>query len=188
MKVFPLTFALVLAPFLLTVGCGGTPARLAVSPETSELRLRPSARSIVVGDVDLPEYADASEVVRETPEGLIETVGDIIWADAPADALSNALVRNLSEITGASVASAPWPLDGFTDAELTVRVARMLGRVHNHLPTTGHVAVRRENGPWAERLRSFDIRVPVVGEGLLALADAHAVAWRQLAEEIAPNL
>mgnify|MGYP001804069798 FL=1 len=149
--------------------------------------MRASARSIVVGDVRLPEYADASEVVRESPDGLIESVG-VIWADTPADALSNALVRNLTQITGAQVAGAPWPLDGLPDAELTVRVERMLVRVDNQLHMSGQFAVRRDAGAWAERLRNFDIRVPVTGEGLMAISNAHATAWRRLAEEIAPNL
>ncbi|GAB5447618.1 PqiC family protein [Gymnodinialimonas sp.] len=177
---------IVLAFFL--AGCGGEPARLSISPAASDMQTRVSVRSVVVGDIALPEYANASEVARETEDGLIEILPDLIWADVPEDAMANAVVRHLSQITNASVARAPWPLSSFPDAELTVRAERMLVRADGQLHLSGQFAIRREDGEWAERIRSFDVVVPVRGEGLPALADAHAQAWRTLSEQIAGQL
>lgn len=172
----------------LLAGCAAQPSRLAVSPETSALSVRPAARSVLVGEVAMPDYAAGPEVVREDTTGLIEAYPDIVWADLPEGALANALVRNLSGITGARIARAPWPLDTLPDAELTVRVERMLVGVDNRLQMAGQIAVARRAGPQAEQLRNFDIVVPLGGAGVLDLAQAHAVAWRRLAEEIAPLL
>lgn len=180
--------AILVALGLVLAGCGGTPARLAVEGETSALSLRPAARSVVIGDVSLPDYASATEVTREGDSGLIETLSDVIWADVPEDALGNALVRNLGQITGVPVAVAPWPLDGRPDAELSVRVERMLAGADGRLRMSGQFAVRRDAGGRAETIRRFDIAVPVAGTDPLALAAAHGVAWRQLSEEIAPEL
>ncbi|ABD54489.1 PqiC family protein [Jannaschia sp. CCS1] len=182
-----------LAPFiaalvLILAGCGSDPARLSIEPSASAMQTRVSVRSVVVGDISLPEYANASEVVREGENGLVETVPDLIWADVPEDAMANALVRHLSQITGVAVARAPWPLSSFPDAELTVRAERMLLGADGRLHLSGQFAVRRDEGTWAERIRSFDIAVPVQGAELTDLADAHADAWRQLSEQIAGQL
>ncbi|MEJ6387913.1 PqiC family protein [Gymnodinialimonas ulvae] len=173
---------------LVLAGCGGTPGRLSVPAAPSEMQVRVSVSSVVVGEISLPEYANASEVVRETEVGLIETVPDLIWADVPEDAMTNALVRHLSQITNVPVARAPWPLSSFPDAELTVRTERMLLQADGQLRLSGQYAIRRDDGPWAERIGDFDLSVPVRGDDLPALADAHAVAWRQLAEQIAGQL
>lgn len=173
---------------LFLAGCGGQPARLAVSPAASEMQTRVSVRSVEVGDISLPDYANASEIARETEGGLIESLPGLIWADVPEDAMANAMVRHLSQITDASVARAPWPLSSLPDAELTIRAERMLVRADGQLYLSGQFAIRRDDGARAERIRSFDITVPVGGADLPALADAHGRAWRELAEQIAGEL
>ncbi len=181
--------AALLAPLAIVLAaCGGDPARLAVATETSTMTDRSAARSILVGEVTLPEYAEASQVVVQTPDGLIEAVEDVIWADTPSRAMTNSLVRNLSAITGAQVAAGPWPLMDLPDAELTVRVERMLLTADGTLRMSGQYAVRRDVGPGGEQLRGFDIAVPVADPGLGTLSAAHGMAWRLLAEEIAPTL
>ncbi|MEJ6394830.1 PqiC family protein [Gymnodinialimonas sp. 2305UL16-5] len=184
MKFIPLFIALALG----LAGCAGDPSRLSVTAAPSEMSVRVAVRSILVGEIALPEYANAQEVVRQSEDGLIEAVPGVIWADIPEDAMANALVRNLSQITNASVARAPWPLANLPDAELTVRVEQMLVRFDGQLSLSGQFAVRRDDGPWGERLRTFEIAVPTTGQNLPDLADAHAVAWRQLAEQIARQL
>lgn len=182
-------FAWIMGAFVLALAaCGGEPARLSIAPAVSEMQTRVSVSSIAVGDISLPEYANASEVVRENESGLIESVPDLIWADVPEDAMANALVRHLSQITNVPVARSPWPLSSFPDAELTVRAERMLLRADGQLHLAGQFAVRRDDGPWGERIRSFDVVVPVRGPELTDIAEAHAEAWRQLAEQIAGQI
>ncbi|MBY4894018.1 PqiC family protein [Rhodobacteraceae bacterium N5(2021)] len=184
MNLARITIALVVC----LAGCGGDAARLSVSPAVSEMQTRVSVRSVAVADISLPEYASASEVVRETEGGLIEVVPDLIWADVPEDAMANAVVRHLSQITSVPVARTPWPLSSYPDAELTIRAERMLLGANGQLHLSGQFAIRRDDGAWAERIRSFDIAVPVRGEDLPALADAHGEAWRALSEQIAGQL
>ncbi len=180
--------AAALALALLLAACSGEPARLAVPPETSDLRVRASASTVSVTEVTLPAYADASEIAVQTATGLIEPVGGVLWADDPPRALTNALVRNLGAITGAAVAADPWPLDGNPAAEVTVRVEQMLVGADGVLRLTGQFAVRRDAFVAPGRLRSFAIAVPVASTELPDIARAHDAAWRELAEEIARNL
>lgn len=179
---------LLVAIVICLAGCVGEPARLSVISEPSEVTTRVSVRSVLVGEISLPEYANASEIVRESEAGLIESVPDLIWADVPENAMANALVNNLSQITNVAVARAPWPLSSFPDAELTIRVERMLLRADGQLHLRGQFAIRRDDGQWAERIRNFDFTVPVRGPELPDIASAHASAWRQLAEQIAGQL
>ncbi|MEM7721125.1 MAG: PqiC family protein [Pseudomonadota bacterium] len=179
---------LLIVAVLTIAGCAANPARLSVPPEPSAVSERVSARSVLVGDISLPEYANAPEVVRETEDGLIETLPGVIWADVPQDAMANAIVRNLSQTTGVSVARAPWPLSSFPHAEVTIRVERMLLEVGGQLDLSGQFAIRRDGGAGSERIRTFDLTVPVAGAELTDIADAHATAWRALAEQIAGDL
>ncbi len=175
--------------FILTLaGCGGDPSRLTVTHAPSVMEERVSVRSLVLADISLPEYANGSDVVRETEQGLIEPLPGLIWADIPEDAMANDIVRHLSSITDRPVARAPWPLSSFPDAELTIRADEMLLRGDGVLRLTGQFALSREDNPWSDRIRSFDVRVPVRGPELSDIADAHAQAWRQLAEQIAQEL
>lgn len=179
----------ILAPLIIALaGCAGQPALLSVASEPSQMTTRVSVTSVLVGEVSLPDYANASEIARQAEDGLIETIPDLIWADVPDNAMANALVSNLSQITNASVARAPWPLSALPDAELTIRVERMLLQADGQLHLAGQFAIRRDEGPWAERIRSFEFAVPVQGPTLPDLARAHATAWRLLAEQIAGQL
>ncbi|MBF9044348.1 hypothetical protein HKCCE4037_13475 [Rhodobacterales bacterium HKCCE4037] len=147
-----------------------------------------SVRSVVLADISLPEYANGSDVVRQAEDGLIEPLPGLIWADIPEDAMANDIVRHLSRITNVPVARAPWPLSSFPDAELTIRADEMLLRADGLLHLTGQFAISRDDNPWADRIRSFDVTVPVTGTELSDIADAHAQAWRQLSEQIAGAL
>lgn len=184
----PIRILALLAALFVVAGCGAEPARLAVDPLTSAMNVRSAARSVMVGEVRLPEYAEAPEVTIEAPSGLLEVIPDVIWADVPSDALSASLVRNLSAITGARVAAEPWPLDEFPDAEVTVRVERMLLRANGLFSLTGQYAIRRDQGRGVELIRAFDIAVPLQNGDLNGLARAQSAAWLALAEAIAPAL
>ncbi|SMX44460.1 PqiC family protein [Actibacterium lipolyticum] len=174
----------------ILAGCSGEPARLAIAPETSALKVRSAARSVSVAEVSLPAYAEAVEVAVQGENGLVGLVPGVIWADTPPRALTSGLVRNLTAITGAEVAAAPWPLDGNPDAELTVRVEQMLVTADGMLRLTGQYAVRRDSFTTdrSGSISSFEIAVPTGSPELADIARAHDAAWRQLAEDIARSL
>lgn len=171
----------------LVMGCASPdPARVIVQPETSTMKRWTRARSIEVGEVSLPGYAAKEDISILGADGLVMTVPNAIWADEPERTMTRALVRNLAAITRAKVAAKPWPLTGFADAQLSIRVERMLVQASGSLALTGQFAISREEGEGT--IRSFSIESPVPTLTAAGIAQAHDTAWRQLAEHIARAL
>ncbi|MCB1331302.1 MAG: membrane integrity-associated transporter subunit PqiC [Maritimibacter sp.] len=176
-----------LAAAALLAGCaGGVGPQVVIDPKTSELRVPARVGSVMLRDISLPAYAQASEIsVRSAGGTLVEKKG-AVWADEPARAMTGAMVRNLSSITGAQVAAEPWPLEGYPDVELTVRVEHMFARDDGSITLVGYYAIRREHG--RSLIRQFDITRPPVAEAPDDLARVHEAAWSDLAERIARDL
>ena len=176
-----------LAAIALLAGCaGGVGPQVVIDPKTSELRVPARVGSVMLRDISLPAYAQATEIsVRSAGGTLVEKKG-AVWADEPARAMTGAMVRNLSSITGAQVAAEPWPLEGYPDVELTVRVEHMFAREDGSITLVGYYAIRREQG--RSLIRQFDITRPPVAEAPDDLARVHEAAWSDLAERIARDL
>jgi uncharacterized lipoprotein YmbA len=168
------------------LGCAGDPARVVVPPETSTLTVRTAARSVEIKEVSLPAYAKEDKIARQDDTGAVITLDDAIWADDPERAMTNALVRNLTAITGRQIAASPWPLRNFPDAELSVRVEQMLVQSDGLLVLNGQYAVGFESG--TGRIKPFSVTVPLSGEDRQAVARAHEDAWRVLSEQVARDL
>lgn len=168
------------------MGCGADPQLVLVEQETSTLRERTQSRTVEIVEVSLPDYATKDDIAIATPEGPVVLLPDTLWADEPERAMTGALVRNLSAITNAQIAASPWPLSGYPEAELTVRVEQMLVSSANALTLSGQFAIGREEG--RQVIKPFDVSVPLVALGAGDVARAHASAWRKLAELIAKDL
>lgn len=176
---------LVLALAAVT-GCAGTSPQVVVDPVNSELRVAARARTVMVRDISLPAYAQATEITTRAEDGTLVEADDKVWADEPARAMTGAMVRNLSVITGAQVAAEPWPLQGYPDVELTVRVEHMFAGSDGAVRLAGYYAARRENG--YGNIRQFDISRPAPEGGAADIAAAYEAAWTDLAERIARDL
>ena len=176
-----------LAAIALLAGCaGGVGPQVVIDPKTSELRVPARVGSVMLRDISLPAYAQATEIsVRSAGGTLVEKKG-AVWADEPARAMTGAMVRNLSSITGAQVAAEPWPLEGYPDVELTVRVEHMFARDDGSITLVGYYAIRREHG--RSLIRQFDITRPPDPGAPDDLALVHEAAWADLAERIARDL
>lgn len=173
----------------LTASCGPDPARLLIEPVPSPVKTNASVRTVEVKQVSLPTYAESGDVTIVAAEtGVLTVLPDSVWADEPPRALGAAMVRSLIEMTGVTAASEPWPLAGFPEAEVTIRVARLLALDTGELELSGSYALRYDAPGRKGRVRLFDIRVPVGAEGPTALAKAQGVAWTRLAERIARDL
>lgn len=185
---------LAIAASLLLAACSSTPeVRVAADAPTSTMKDRSVARSVQVQTVDLPEYAEAEDVAIQQPDGTILLMDNTLWADSPSRALTASLVRNLMTITGATVAAEPWPLREYPEAELTVRVEKMVVQSTGSLTLTGQYIISNEERENLSRDRLFSIEVPVAltQEGAVtptAVAHAHGLAWVRLAEKIARDL
>lgn len=170
----------------LLAACGADPARIAVMPETSTMRENTRSETVEIVEVSLPAYAQDQEIAVGTAAGALLLAEDAQWADEPDRALTASLVRNLTAISRAEIAASPWPLTGYAEAELTVRVDQMLVGPDGVLVMSGQYAIAREEGPQA--IKPFAITVPVPVLDTVNVAHAHEIAWRELAETIVRDL
>ena len=178
--------------FIWTIGllalasCGDGPAaRYSVpQPQVSET-IRISYSSVEIRDVSLPTYAASDEIHREGETGALESSTAVLWADAPARAVSLALSRNLSELTSAKIANEPWPFQSFPQARVEVRVEEMVAGQNGFFRLKGQYFVASTRGN-RERSDLFEILTPYqLDAGPQAIAAARGEAILSLAREIA---
>lgn len=168
-------------------GCGATPDLYPVTPPQVDQKQRIAFKSVEVRDVSLPTYASANEIAVEGPDGRLATDAAILWADSPERAVSLELTRNLARLTGARVASEPWPFEAFPDARLEVRFESLIAGADGQFRATGQFFVGVPDGG-RERSGLFELSVPFdpLG-GPQAIARARGVVILDVAKHIARN-
>ena len=192
MRILPfLLLPLVLAGCIAT----GESLRYVVEPalEASTPRVRTSVGSISIVEVSLPEYAKDTKIFVEEGDNALADLENADWGDEPERAFANALVGELTLITGAEVATDPWPLGGVPEAEVRVRVSHMVVRRDGTVSLAGHFSIRRDLAESRNKVELFAVSVPVTATGAEGITPAdvlraHAASWRELASEIARAL
>jgi uncharacterized lipoprotein YmbA len=170
---------------LVLAACGTAPDRYAVTPPLVTEKLRIGFQAVEVKDVSLPSYAAADEMAMQNADGKLVTYGDALWADTPERAVALDLARNLAKMSGARVASEPWPFDAFADARLEVRFESLVAQADGQFRTTGQYFVGVSDGR-RERSGLFDLSVPFdPNGGPQAVAKARGQIILNLATEIA---
>ncbi len=178
-------YALCLAAAL--AGCGGTPSRITLPPIETGQTVRIAIRSVEVTQVSLPLYAESEEIAVAAATGMLTTDTSLLWADDPKRAVTQALVTNLSNLTGAKVAAEPWPFDQFPDARLAVRFDRFLPDAAGQFQISGQYYVAQVNSAIRESARSFDLAAPYAVGNPVSLAQAQATVLRDLSVKIASD-
>ena len=181
----------ILAFALLLSGCGffaEPEGRYLIEPQASSGKVRVAAGSIEVRDVSLPAYAAEADILAESPDGALYSQESSLWADDPVRGVTSALVRVLSDGTTATVAAEPWPLTEPADVRLDVRVGQMYARANGIFEMTGQFAVASPDEITGEFVRTFEIRVPMAGEGSGAVARAQSAAIGELGRLVATSL
>lgn len=144
--------------------CGGTPDLYAVTPPPVTEKQRIGFGAVEVRDVSLPTYAAADEIAVADESGKLVTDANTRWADAPERAVALELSRNLARLSGARVASEPWPFEGFPDARLEVRFESLIAGADGLFRAAGQYFVGVSDGG-RERSGLFDLAVPYDVEG-----------------------
>jgi uncharacterized lipoprotein YmbA len=181
-----LKLSLVTSVLVVLAACSATPSRFAVPVVTPELRQPISFRTVELREVSLPVYAQSEEISVEGLDGGITVRSGLLWADLPARAMTLDLGQALRTITGAQVASEPWPFDARPQARLEVRVEEMIASERGEFRLSGQYFVGAFDGSERGRAQSFALSVPLDPDaGPAAIALARGTATVLLAEAIA---
>ncbi len=165
--------------------CGGTPDLYSVSAPAVTEKQRIGFRSVEIRDVSLPTYAAADEIAVQDEAGKLVTDSGTLWADSPERAIALELAGNLARLSGARVASEPWPFEAFPDARLDVRFETLLAGADGMVRAKGQYFVGVPDGG-RERSGLFDLRVPFdTAGGPQAIAAARGQIILDLAKFIA---
>ncbi|RKF15286.1 hypothetical protein D6850_10685 [Roseovarius spongiae] len=166
--------------------CGAPEQRVAV-PRAKVAAQQPIAyRSVALREVSLPSYANSEEVFVADETGMLNSRSGVLWADDPTRAITLEIARYLAEISGAQVASEPWPFQDYPQATVEVRIEEMVARSTGVFNLAGQYFVAPESG--RDRARLFDLSVPLPPDAEPGdMADARGQAVRALALEIARN-
>lgn len=177
--------ALLFATVSILAACGGPPPQRVPVPkaEIAE-QMRISYRTVELREVSLPSYASVEEIFIADETGLLTSREGLLWADEPSRAITLEISRQLAQVTGAKVASEPWPFDEPAQARVEVRVEDILAQNNGTFRLAGQYFVSTETG--RDRARLFDLTVPIDGVDTVAgIAQARAQAVRNLVIEIA---
>lgn len=176
------TFTLLTA--LLLTACGGNET-LITAPEVKVTeRVSTSFRSIEVLEVSLPDYATGDEVALENDGSL--SLSRALWADDPTRAVTLGLSRNLTEITGKTVAPEPWPFESPAAARVDVRVEQMLVS-DGAMMMSGQYFVTDLDGRGRDHAHLFELSVPMETVNPQTAATGRANLVAALASKIAKD-
>ncbi|TNJ43352.1 membrane integrity-associated transporter subunit PqiC [Phaeobacter sp. B1627] len=170
----------------LLAGCSGDPDLYVVPKSDVTAPVRISYRSVALREVSLPTYAASQDITLADEFGKLTTSADSLWADEGDRAVTLHLVRALSAVTSARVASDPWPFLNRPEVTIDVRFEEFLAAQSGTFTLRGMYFIAPEDVNRADRSRSFEITESFAADqGIPAIAAARSAALGTLAEDIA---
>ncbi|WP_420342853.1 PqiC family protein [Paenirhodobacter sp.] len=176
-------FSLLLA--LALAACSGDVARFAIDPAPVARAYPDRIGTAELREVSLPQYAADQEIAAQSEDGALRSNPKEIWADNPPRAVTLALARQISQLSGATVIAEPWPLSDLPARRIEVRVEQFVPTAQGMVRLSGLYFVTPQGGGGGDLMRRFDLSVPVQGEGAAATVAAQSEALTQLARRIA---
>lgn len=179
--------SMLLGAALTLTACTTPPELYPVTPPKVTQTQSIAFRMVEVRKVSLPTYASATEISVQNAEGRLVSSAGVQWADSPERAIALELALHLATLSGAKVASEPWPLEAFPDARLDVRFESLIARADGQFRATGQYFVSVAEGG-RERSGLFDLSVPFdPAAGPSAIVVARGQLILDLAQYIARN-
>lgn len=175
-------------PLVLALAACGTPPAYEMQTSASATRATTAARTIMVREVSMPDYATDDAMAQQDGSGAVTILRRVRWADLQPRAVTLALSRQLNDTLTATVAPEPWPLSGLPDGEVDVRIERILAGSDNVFRLNGVYYVRAEGVNLGAPSRNFAIAVPMTGTGPADIAAAQSEAITRLAQDIARSV
>ncbi len=179
--------ALLLPAVLALSGCAAE--RLYTVPIQDSATLSPqriSWRSVEVLDISMPGYAASGQMPTQQNDGSLKATRSVLWADDPVRSVTLELARLLRQITGAEVASEPWPFYDRAEVQVQVRVERMLAGADGTYRLAGQYFVAPLGNDGRQRSAIFDLSQPISDpDNPAAIATARSAVVVDLAQLIA---
>lgn len=161
-------------------------ARYPIDPPTAQKVLPDRLGRAELREVTMPQYATAQEIPYQTADGALRSNPDNLWANDPAQAVTQALARQISGLTGATVLAEPWPLSSPPARRIEVRIEQMLPGSDGLLHVAGVYFVTPAGGEIGRDIvRRFDFTVPIADQEPGTIAKAQSLAVTELARRIA---
>ncbi|MFZ7093857.1 PqiC family protein [Primorskyibacter sp. 2E233] len=183
-------FRILLLATVFLSACAGADQRFLIdsapAPEAKTMRLRVS--TLEVREVSLPAYAEDSQILLEDADGALTPAEGALWADEPVRAVTLLLVDQIGRTSNATVAAEPWPLETPAQAAVHVRVSEMVARASGTFDLKGQFAISSYEQVVRERIKRFEISVPLKATTPAGIAQASGAAMQQLASEILKEL
>lgn len=173
---------------VLLASCSQTPepVRYGATPPALERRISIPHRTVALREVSLPAYAADEEISVASGSGAIREFPGSIWADDPIRAVTLRLTNALSDLTGRTVASDPWPFQEDPDVVVDVRIEDFIAQASGRFVAKGRYYVAYTDSERSDRSRSFELSQSYDPEmGFSAIADARSKIIASLALDIA---
>lgn len=164
---------------------GSSTARYALNPPAAVKQVENRLGTAELREVSLPQYASGQEIAYQTEDGALRSSSKEIWADDPPRAVTLALAREISALSGATVIAEPWPLSDLPQRRIEVRVEQFLAGADGVVRLSGAYYVTPAMGTGRDLVRRFDLSAAIAGEGPGAIAAAQSQAVAALARQIA---
>lgn len=178
-----------LALLALTACSGADPRYLLDSaPVAAAQTARLGVATLEVRSVSLPAYAEDSQILTEGADGALTPVDGALWADEPVRATTLLLADRIGRASTATVSAEPWPLETPAQAAVHVRVSEMVARASGRFDLKGQFAISSYDRIVRERIKRFEISVPLADGSPAGIAKASGAAMGQLADAILAEL
>lgn len=182
------TKAIPAAICLFLAGCGDNSERYLLPDFSVEQRLGTAARTVEVGKLELPAYVQDTEINLQDAEGVLRPLSNGFWAEDPDRAMTELLAVGLDQSLSADVAAEPLPFSELADVRLDVKVRRFVGVPGESLQFSGQYFLTAPQGGSLQRIKRFDISVPIASESVQDYAVAQSQALKTLTADIARSL
>jgi uncharacterized lipoprotein YmbA len=142
--------------------------------------------AVVVGPVELPQYADRPQVVTGNTSNELHSAALAQWAEPLADNFARVLAENLSLLLGTDrVAVFPWRGPLSMEYQVMVEVTRFLGEPGGEVSLVALWSVVGKNGKEVVASKKSSFSEPTRAQDYEALAAAMSRTVAALSRDIA---
>ncbi len=171
---------------VLLAACSGSSKNelYLLKPSLSQGGLANRLGRVEVMQVALPDYALASEIAVQTPDGVLRTTKNKLWADKPVAAISQLIADEISTQSKATAIVEPWPLSEPADRRLEIRITEIYAGNDGQFHLNGQYFVAPNAGAGSDIVRRFKLTTPLADDSFATIVQAQSKALQDLARAV----